>query len=77
MQIDRAIVHSWKQNLNMSRVIANLVPYSIPNELEKISFATLNSLHFLVLIAIVTPFYLSIQLPILIDVNSRQAACST
>ncbi len=77
MQIDRAIVHSWKQNLNMSKVIANLVPYSIPNELEKISFATLNSLHFLVLIAIVTPFYLSIQLPILIDVNSRQAVCST
>ncbi len=77
MQIDRAIVHSWKQNLNMSKVIANLVPYSIPNELEKISFATLNSLHFLVLIAIVTPFYLSIQLSILIDVNSRQAACST
>lgn len=77
MQIDRAIVHSWKQNLNMSKVIANLVPYSIPNELEKISFATLNSLHFLVLIAIVTPFYLSIQLSILIDVNSRQAVCST
>lgn len=62
----------------MSKVIANnLVPYSIPNELEKISFATLDSLHFLVLIAIVTPFYLSIQLPVLIDVKSRQAVCST
>ncbi len=63
MQIDRAIVHSWKQNLNMSKVIANLVPYSIPNELEKISFATLNSLHFLVLIAIVTPFISAFNCP--------------